>query len=785
MAKRQLTRNLGFLNALMLGIGTMIGAGIFILPSIAAKEAGPAASISYLIGGLIAILTAISISELATGMPKAGGSYYFVNRSLGPFMGTITGIGMWMGLIFASAFYMIGFQYYLSDFIDVELDVGPMGTNAQWLIAIAMTAVLIIINLFGTKGAGGFQNMSVLLLLGILSLFIVWGSFNIDAGENLGDFSPRGWGSVAGLAGLLFIGFMGFEVVATVAEEIKDPEKNLWRAMIGSVVIVTIFYMVIIIVATGIVHYDTLGDENTPISYTAGRFMGPAALLITFAALLATVSSANASILSASRISFAMGKDRILHPWMTRLHEKFMTPFNSIALSGILILAFQASGEVEMLAEVASFMFLFTFFLIHACVAVLRRTEPDWYNPSFRSPLFPVVQIVGAGACIVLIAQMERLSQEMGIGMIAIAVVWYKVWSSRKSKVEGEVKKVLEGRVKPEDAQKVIHDGEERTRKILVPFTNLVYERTKIRIAAALATEKGTMVRLNVVTIPDQTPIESALPHIGVGSIRIMDEIKELDGHVRVDKEYRQIIAHSVPPTIVNLAKEEKCELILLGRYRTRLPITRIKETMANYVLHRAHTDIGVLSMNQESINKVKARQRRSARDGKAKAKKGDGGGTSPGAGKRGAVKAGTGRGELPHFRKIMVPYEDNQHTLMALEFASKIGAFEKAEVTLFRVSFKKDLEKNRETMDRIMKDFAGDEFKLEPKIVTGRSPAKEIIAASKDYDLIIMGASRKWVLNKFLFGSVPDRVMAGASCPVLFAKKWERWALSEMKGRV
>ena len=262
----------------------------------------PAAAISYLIGGLIAILTALSISELASGMPKAGGSYYFINRSLAPLFGSITGIGMWMGLIFASAFYMIGFEYYLSNFV-------PLGTRE---IAIGVTLIIIVINLFGTKGAGNFQKISVMLLLLILLIFIGANSFDINS-SNLEPFAPEGWIAVAGLAGLLFIGFMGFEVIATVAEEIKNPQKNLWRSMIASVVVVTLLYMVIILVAIGGVGYEELGLQETPISYAAKE--GPLGdigwVLITMAALLATISSANASILSASRISFAMGKDLI------------------------------------------------------------------------------------------------------------------------------------------------------------------------------------------------------------------------------------------------------------------------------------------------------------------------------------------------------------------------------------------------------------------------------------------------------------------------------------------
>ncbi|MDY6958852.1 MAG: amino acid permease [Halobacteriota archaeon] len=751
MAGPKLSRNLGFGDALMLGIGTMIGAGIFILPSIAAERAGPAASVSYMIGGLIAIMTALSISELSTGMPKAGGSYYFITRSLGPFFGTITGVGMWMGLIFATSFYMIGFEYYLSNFI-------PTGSR---IIAIGMTVLIIFVNLIGTKGAGNFQKVSVIFLLGILFIFIGINGTEIKA-SNLEPFAPEGWGAVASLAGMLFIGFMGFEVIATVAEEVKDPQKNLSKSMIISVVLVTIIYMVIIIVAIGGVGQEELSLQDTPISYAAKN--GPMGdmgwVLITIAALLATISSANASILSASRIGFAMGKDNILHPLFKEVHKKYMTPSNSIVVTGILILLFQMLGEVALLAEVAGFMFLFTFLLIHACVWVLRRTDPQWYNPSFRSPLFPLVQFVGAFTCLLLIIQMDQLSQAVGSLMVTFAVLWYALWSRRRSKVEGEVKKVFE-EMNLEEAKKVIHAEEESTRKILVPFTNLFYERIKIRIAAALATENGTMVRLNVVTIPDQVPMKSALSYIGKESIELMEEIQELDKKVNVRRDYKQVIAHQASETIVKVAEEENCELILLGKYMTRVPTARIKETMASYILHRAGMDIGVLSMNDECISKVRKRRGLETKeDGKP-------------------------NDELPRIKKILVPYDDNHHTPLALEFARKIGIYEKSNVTLFKVSYKKDMKENEEKIERIMEDFSIEGFKLKPEIVTGTSPAKEIIAASEEYDLIIMGASKRWVLNKFLFGSIPDRVMAEASCPVLFAKKKESKAFSVLKGRI
>ena len=756
--KAKLQRHYDLKTALSLGIGTMIGAGIFILPSLAGERAGPSASISYLIGGIIAIVTALSLSELATGMSKSGGSYYFINRAMGPFFGTITGIGMWFGLIFASAFYMIGFEYYLRGLL------GAPELHTR-VIALVITAVLVVINYFGTKGVGKFQDYIVYLLLIILAIFILWGVYHMfygmEAGnyiENDGFFSEKnGWTEIFPVAGLVFIGFMGFEVVATVAEEVKNPERNLWLAMIGSVVVVTIFYVAVILVVTGVIPYTSLGNEETPVSTAADKFMWGSlgalgAGLITFAAILATVSSANASILSSSRIGLAMGEDRILHPWASKIHEKTETPSNSIVLTGGLIIVFLAmgffiEGGVALLSEAASFMFLLTFMLLHGCVAILRRTDPDWYNPSFRSPLFPIPQFIGVAACIGLMALMGTSSKIMGGGMVVVAILWYKLWSSRKTKVVGEVTKYFD--VKPEEAKKALAEGVEGKKNILVPFTNELFAKVKVRIAAALATKEGALVRLNVVPVPEQTPIESALEHVDMEKIsRIVEKVKEVDKSVKLPMTYKQRFAHSVPSKIVEISKEENCELILLGKYKTRMPTAKIKDTLTNIILHKANVDMGVLSMNPAVADKMKIIQ-------------------------------------MPEIKNIMVPFDDNSHTLLAIEFAKKIALAEGGIVTLVHVTFKKDLEERKKMIETILEDFSGDDAIIKHQIITGRSPAKEIIDASKDYDLIVMGTSKKWIFNKVLFGSIPDRVMDGSSCPVLIAKKWERTALSQVKGRL
>ncbi|MCK4749650.1 MAG: hypothetical protein KAT15_21495, partial [Bacteroidales bacterium] len=333
---------------------------------------------------------------------------------------------------------------------------------------------------------------------------------------------------------------------------------------------------------------------------------------------------------------------------------KYATPSNSIILTGGLILIFLIVGEVETLAEIAGFMFLLTFILVQWCVVILRKTEPEWYTPSFRSPFFPYLQIVGGLLCVILILYMSPMSIGMGLIMVAISVLWYRFWSRKNSKVVGEVKKVFVER-KIEEAKKVIQDDGKQQMRILVPFTNTLYEPWKMKLASALATEDGVMIRLNAVEIPDQTPIESAMDHIVVDNIKKMDKVKKQDEKIPIEKIYKQLITHSVSFTIVNFVKEESCELLFLSRSRAKLPAAKIKETITNVILHRAKIDIAVLSMSDEVKAQVKPTQ-------------------------------------VPKIKKILVPFDDNPHTILAMEFAKKISLAEGAEITLFMASYKKDL---------------------------------------------------------------------------------------------
>jgi amino acid transporter len=335
MSEDELAKDLGLVSAMTIGIGTMIGAGIFVLPGVAANAAGPAVVVSFIVGGLIAMVNAPSLSDLGTAMPKAGGGYYYINKSLGPLFGSIAGMGDWMGLAFASAFYCIGFGQYLTEFLALP-EIAFL--NPIQIGALLAGAVFVGVNYIGAKETGGVQTVIVFLLLSILTVFAVAGFFSFDYGtlSGSGGLTPKGTGAILPATALVFVSFLGYAKIATVAEELKNPGRNLPIAIIGSVAIVTVIYAILVTTMLGITPWTELSTE-APVADTAEisfpSSIGPisgvaagAAAVMTIGALLATASSANASILASARINFAMGRDKIVTNWLNEIHPNYATP---------------------------------------------------------------------------------------------------------------------------------------------------------------------------------------------------------------------------------------------------------------------------------------------------------------------------------------------------------------------------------------------------------------------------------------------------------------------------
>ena len=429
----ELERTIGLVGGLAIGIGTMIGAGIFVFPGLAAGQAGPAAAVSFGIGAVVAMLVALPTSELATAMPRSGGGYFFISRSLDTAFGAVVGLGLWLGLVFASAFYLVGLgEYVAAVFAEVGVGIGFDPAILGVLFGAALTAISVT----GTENTAKIQNVVVVVLLVILTGFLTHGS--LDAVGLIGEpttpesFFPQGYLPVLTTAALVFTSYLGFAQVATVAGEIKEPSRNLPLAMVGSVVLVGVFYVVTIFVATSLVGSQALeAAGETAVVEVARELAGlPGAVLILIGGLLATFSSANASILSSSRTVYALSRDALLPRKSGEINLRYGTPHVALALAGGPILVLTATGQVQLLAEVASFLHLIMYGLICVALVVLRRRSPEWYTPTFTAPGYPYLPIAGAVASFGLILFMDPASIAVGVVIMIASYLWYRYYAA-------------------------------------------------------------------------------------------------------------------------------------------------------------------------------------------------------------------------------------------------------------------------------------------------------------------------------------------------------------------
>ena len=720
MADQELARDLGFLEAYTLGLGTMIGAGIFILPGIAAEIAGPASSISFAIGGTVALLAAFSLSELATGMPKAGGSYYYVNHALGSFFGSIVGWGMWGGLMFATAFYMLGFGRYLT---------GLHPDAPIVAAAVAAAVLLVLINYRGVKETGSLQNVIVLTLVGLILVFIAFGIGAIDT-ELLTPFFPEGgWITVAGTAGTVFVTFIGFEVIATSAEEIKDPGRNLPLSMIAAVVTPTLFYVLVMLVSTGVLPAEALAPDQTlvPISLVAEQYLGEiGATAMVVGAILATVSSANASILSAARVNFAMGRDKILTEWLNDIHGRFQTPYRAILVTGVVIVLLIVSGlPISTLADVASFMYLLTYTLVHVAVIVMRRADPTEYEPDFRIPsiLYPVVPIVGGLACIGVMYQMRPVVQLIGGGIILVGVVWYAFYAKERAistSLVGEA-------IAPDEAA----DGGDVYR-VVVPVANPDTERTLLRYAAASAAdrpEETELIAVNVVEVPPQTSPAQVEEDRVARQSELLARAREVAADLDVGLRTRAVVGHDAGDNLLSVIEDEDADHVLLGWAGPRKRSDVLFGSTIDPVLERAPCDVTLVKDPDEDLGSIV---------------------TLAGKGPNAPVSARRAAELARAF--------DASLTLLNVQPTA-----EDADVDPETVG--------RETVEDIAEAADLDDEEYEPRVLVSDDIQETLIGTTTEYDTVCVGATGWSTVAQALYGSIPRRIVESADGTVVMAR--------------
>jgi len=418
-----LERGLGLPHVFAIAAGAMISSGLFILPGLAAEKAGPAVILSYAVAGILALPTLLSKAELTTAMPKAGGDYFYISRSMGSAVGTVGGFASWFSLSLKGAFALTGMAAYAALITDVPIA----------FLAAFFCVAFVAANLIGVKQAGRTQVIIVALLLGALGYFVFGGMPAVSV-QRFSPFAPNGVGAVFATAGFVFISFGGLTKIASIAEEVKRPTLNLPLGMILALLVVTVLYSAVVFVTVGVLPAQDLHASLTPISDAARMFGGKAGeAVIAVAALLAFISTANAGIMSSSRYPLAMSRDHILPDFIRRINRKFRTPDVSILLTGGFMLVSVLFLKIEMLVKVASTLLLMLYLLANVAVILMRESKVLNYQPKFRSPLYPWTQIVGILGSVFLIVRMGLMPITAGALFSAVMFLWYLVYVRPRS----------------------------------------------------------------------------------------------------------------------------------------------------------------------------------------------------------------------------------------------------------------------------------------------------------------------------------------------------------------
>lgn len=467
--EHRLKKTLTALDLTVFGVGVTIGAGIFILTGrVAATSAGPAISISFLIAALACALAALCYAEFASTLPVAGSAYTFSYATLGELIAWIIGWDLILEFVVGAAAVAAGWSGYLADFLEgtaLELptslssaEEGVMNLPAG-LLVLALSAVLIV----GIKLSSRINAVVVAIKVGIVLFVIVAGLFFVKT-SNYTPFVPPaesaagteggfldvplvqtlfglepavyGWGGVISGAAIVFFAFIGFDVVATTAEETRRPQRDLPLGILGALTICTILYMAVAFVITGMQSYTEIDPNDAAPLSTAFSNAGRDGYsdIIAFGALIGLIVVVMILLLGQSRVAFAMSRDGLLPTALSKVHPRFRTPYLITAIVGVGVALIASFTSIGALAEMVNVGTLFAFILVSIGVIVLRRSRPD-LERAFKVPLVPVLPIIAALVCFYLMLNLSGLTWLRFLGWMAIGLVIYFGYGRANSRV--------------------------------------------------------------------------------------------------------------------------------------------------------------------------------------------------------------------------------------------------------------------------------------------------------------------------------------------------------------
>ncbi len=438
----RLRRNLGTTDVVVFGVGAMIGAGIFVLTGqAAATKAGPAVTLSFAIAGIVCALAALCYAELAAMVPAAGSAYTYTFATLGQLIAFVIGWDLVLEFTIGASAVAVGFAGYLNALLDQvagvalpEAITAPPGDGGT--VNVFGIAIVLLVGLLLVRGIGMTAKATMLFVaatLGVLAIVLVAGGTSVDAG-NWDPYFPFGWSGVVGGAALVFFAYIGFDIVATTAEETKRPQRSMPIGILGSLAIVTVVYIAVSGVLTGMAPFRELGSEAPIADAFKGLGKDWIAAIVYAGALAATLKTVMLLMLGQSRVAFAMSRDRLLPERFGRTHERFGTP-HKITMATTLVVALLAGFvPLSTLAELVNIGTLFAFMLVAAGVLYLRAADPGRERP-FRTPLVPVVPVLAIAGCLYLAVTLPADTWLRFVVWMVLGLVVYVLYARHASRV--------------------------------------------------------------------------------------------------------------------------------------------------------------------------------------------------------------------------------------------------------------------------------------------------------------------------------------------------------------
>lgn len=734
--KITLSRDLSLFTVTMIGLGGMIGAGIFVLTGIAAGVAGPALILAFFLNGLVTSLTAMSYAELGSVFPGAGGGYVWIKEALGGTVGFLAGWTSWFAQAVAGSLYALAFGRFAAELLTIAnvtlgLPVEQLTLILMMLVLLAFTAI----NYWGVSEIATAGNILTLTKLFILGLLILFGLLAMARSEAWlprfsTDFLPKGLLSVFVAMGFTFIAFEGYEIIAQSGEEVIDPKHNIPKAIFAAIGIAVAIYVLVGFIAIGATvppegmrAYEYLGQEGElAVIEVANQVFpwGVGAVILLLSGLASTTSALNATTYASSRVSFAMGRDHNLPAIFAKIHPKRHTPYWAVLCTGGLMVGMALTLPIQDVAAAASIMFLLLFLEVNLAVLFLRLDRPE-LDRGFRVPFFPVLPVLAIlsnGFLALQVFQFSAIAWYTAAAWIVVGMLAYLGYFSR-----------IEAMEKPKE---ILHEEVlvSQDFSVLVPVANADQARILGQIGAVIAKDQGgEVLALYVAHVPRQLDL-------GEGRLFLKEGREYLEEVIHHAKAYEVPVhtiirlGRSVAKAVRMTTHENASDLLVLGWPGYTNTAGKLFGSVIDPIVDNPPTDVVV----------VRYRQWRP-------------------------------------LRRILVPVSGGQNSRRAVKLASsmaKAARPQSVDITVMHVLPLDAGERARARGNRALADsLDGIEYeRIEPRTVEGANLVDSILENSQGYDLIVIGASEEPLFQNFLVGRLPERIARRAEVTVMMVKR-------------